>query len=430
MSTEHSHHIQALSGTNYSTWAEEMKALLRSKGLWMLADGRETTSSAAGEEQTKWDLKEHQDDPAATWTALKALYVQQKPGTCFVAYDEFFSIRKRQEESLSAVTARVEQSMSRIQELHPSTFTLKDVNNELFYMAMIHSLGKDYYHFTSSLSLLSTLDKSTVKAAFQAEDINCQPCPDGAEPVSGDYVLAAAAGTCGCSPNVPCNFCEKPGHCNHKCYARQCAKEAHKASKHSGKGKRANQAQGSANSTSGTSASTTTSTHASAFANSATITSRNPQDVVEHAGNASFRSSDPSDPLSPLQLNADADWNADSGATSHMTPHCHWLQSLESAPITLDGPGVLDQDPVPSLPQNMIPDVAAAPPGPAAVPLQSPIGIGARLPARRRSPSREWWRLSPAQLNDFIDNEEEDENADIAFSSTAVEPICRGNVSS
>ncbi|KAF8833329.1 hypothetical protein BDN67DRAFT_870073, partial [Paxillus ammoniavirescens] len=151
-----SHRIQALSGTNYTTWAEEMKALLRSKGLWMLVDGRETRPSAVGEEQTKWDLKqdkaagqlmlnlhpyqrvhmrEHQDDPAAAWSALKALYVQQKPGTRFVAYDEFCSIRKRQEESLSAVTARVEQAMSRIQELCPSTFTLKDSDDELSCMA-------------------------------------------------------------------------------------------------------------------------------------------------------------------------------------------------------------------------------------------------------------------------------------------------------
>ena len=48
---------------------------------------------------------------------------------------------------------------------------------------------------------------------------------------------------------------------------------------------------------------------------------------MEHAGNASLYSIDPSDPLSPLQLNADIDWNADTGATSHMTPHCHWLRN-------------------------------------------------------------------------------------------------------
>ena len=30
---------------------------------------------------------------------------------------------------------------------------------------------------------------------------------------------------------------------------------------------------------------------------------------------------------SPLQLNADFHWIADTSATSHMTPHCHWFKS-------------------------------------------------------------------------------------------------------
>ena len=30
---------------------------------------------------------------------------------------------------------------------------------------------------------------------------------------------------------------------------------------------------------------------------------------------------------SPLQLNADFHWVADTGATSHMTPHHHWFKS-------------------------------------------------------------------------------------------------------
>ncbi|KIJ17300.1 hypothetical protein PAXINDRAFT_73331, partial [Paxillus involutus ATCC 200175] len=49
--------------------------------------------------------------------------------------------------------------------------------------------------------------------------------------------------------------------------------------------------------------------------------------IIEHAGNASLYSSDPSGPLSLLQLDADSDWNADSGVTSHMTPHHHWLRN-------------------------------------------------------------------------------------------------------
>ncbi|KIK81008.1 hypothetical protein PAXRUDRAFT_763652, partial [Paxillus rubicundulus Ve08.2h10] len=63
----------------------------------------------------------------------------------------------------------------------------------------------------------------------------------------------------------------------------------------------------------------------------------NPQDIIEHAGNASLCSSDPSDPLSLLQLDTDFDWNADSGATSHMMPHCHWLRNYtpKCVPIKL-----------------------------------------------------------------------------------------------
>ena len=49
--------------------------------------------------------------------------------------------------------------------------------------------------------------------------------------------------------------------------------------------------------------------------------------MVEHAGNASFHSRDPSDPLSALQLDTEANWNTDMGATSHMTLHRHWLRN-------------------------------------------------------------------------------------------------------
>ena len=112
-----------------------MKAYLRSKGLWHLVDGGELRSTTDATEQSTWDAKqdkaageimlhiapdqrvhirEHQDDPIAAWKALKDLFVQQKAGTRFVAYDEFFSIRKHPEESLTALTARVKHAMARI----------------------------------------------------------------------------------------------------------------------------------------------------------------------------------------------------------------------------------------------------------------------------------------------------------------------------
>src|SRR5437660_6369740 len=59
--------------------------------------------------------------------------------------------------------------------------------------------------------------------------------------------------------------------------------------------------------------------------------------TTEYAANASLRIFDPSDPSYPLQLDASTDWNADTGATSHMTPHRHWLQNYKpkSVPIKL-----------------------------------------------------------------------------------------------
>jgi hypothetical protein len=50
-------------------------------------------------------------------------------------------------------------------------------------------------------------------------------------------------------------------------------------------------------------------------------------DPKAFAGHASLRSIDPSDSHTPLQLDANFDWNADTGATSHITPHRHWVQN-------------------------------------------------------------------------------------------------------
>ncbi|KIK22844.1 hypothetical protein PISMIDRAFT_48311, partial [Pisolithus microcarpus 441] len=88
------------------------------------------------------------------------------------AYDEFFSIRKQEDESLTSLTARIKLAMLKIQELCSQQFTLASLDNELICMAMFHALPPEYLHFTSSLLLLSSLDKATIKSAFMAKDIN------------------------------------------------------------------------------------------------------------------------------------------------------------------------------------------------------------------------------------------------------------------
>ena len=54
------------------------------------------------------------------------------------------------------------------------------------------------------------------------------------------------------------------------------------------------------------------------------MSSTTPANITESARNAQYN---PTSPSSPLQLNADSHWLADTGATSHMTPHQHWFKS-------------------------------------------------------------------------------------------------------
>ena len=75
-----------------------MKALLPSKGLWCLVNGKEKRPTSGDKEQVAWDVKQdkaagelilnivpdqrvhiqaHQDNPTTAWTTLQSLYVQQ-----------------------------------------------------------------------------------------------------------------------------------------------------------------------------------------------------------------------------------------------------------------------------------------------------------------------------------------------------------------
>ncbi|KIJ67269.1 hypothetical protein HYDPIDRAFT_84712, partial [Hydnomerulius pinastri MD-312] len=231
--------ITKLTSSNYSTWKGEMKAYLRTRGLWLLVNGTEkrpADSDADG--QAKWDIKADkaagelylacsveqrvhieavQDDPVKIWSTLSSIHVQERPGTRFNAWDDFFSIRHRSGDSLSTLIAKIEESMSKIQELRPKSsekpYSLADLDNKLVCMTMIKSLGDEYSNFASSLILLKSLDNEEIKAAFLAEETNRRRRADA----SGDSALSTTSGACRCSPNAPCDFCEKPGHCSHRC---------------------------------------------------------------------------------------------------------------------------------------------------------------------------------------------------------------------
>jgi hypothetical protein len=55
--------------------------------------------------------------------------------------------------------------------------------------------------------------------------------------------------------------------------------------------------------------------------------------AIEFVGNASTLNHDSTSPTSPLLVEASFDWTADTGASSHMTPHRHWFASYK--PLTI-----------------------------------------------------------------------------------------------
>ncbi|TFK16352.1 hypothetical protein FA15DRAFT_551132, partial [Coprinopsis marcescibilis] len=71
------------------------------------------------------------------------------------AYDDLFSVRKRENESLQALINRVDDPMQQIRNLRP-----------LASMALIRALPDEFSTFTSSLLLLEKLDCTAIHQAF------------------------------------------------------------------------------------------------------------------------------------------------------------------------------------------------------------------------------------------------------------------------
>jgi len=138
--------------------------------------------------------------------------MQKQPGTRFNAYDDLFSIRKRDEEDLQSLINRVDDAVHRIRNLQSIGFTLDKLDDELASMTLIQALPDDYNLFVSSLLLKDNLDKMTVQNAFVREDNQCRRRQDDS-PAVGSALVA--------TPCI-CTFCGYSGHSQDACrqYAR------------------------------------------------------------------------------------------------------------------------------------------------------------------------------------------------------------------
>lgn len=329
-----------LNATNYSTWSGEMEAWLRASGLWRLVSGSQsapTLPSPPSEAQLAamdaWEAKVDraaghlylmvepeqrihfngiQDDPVKMWTSLQSVHLQKRPGMRFNAYDDLFSIRKQEDESLQSLINRVEDSVKSIRDLRPKDFTLDKLDEELASMALIRALpSEEFSSFTSSLLLMDKLDKTAVHQAFVTEDIQRRRRVQDA----GTTSTAFSARSQPPPSSRKCDFCLKTGHTQDKCWAFEAAQKKAQADaveeKASGGGKRrwnrAKRAQ---------------EVHSDAPSAPSTAGAHQAQ---EFAGNASSSSLSPS---SPLQLDADFQWLADTGGHFSYDPTSSLVQVL------------------------------------------------------------------------------------------------------
>ena len=117
-----------------------MEAWLKAQALWRIVNGTSKRPSLEAENaDTKpldeWDAKSDKaagwiwltlepdqkalvssckDSPVTMWTTLQSTYLQKKAGSRFNAYDDLFSIRKLEDETLQSLINRVDEAVKLI----------------------------------------------------------------------------------------------------------------------------------------------------------------------------------------------------------------------------------------------------------------------------------------------------------------------------
>jgi hypothetical protein len=334
--------FEKLGSDNYPQWSTEMLAWLGSQQLKKLVMGSRNAPTPANPAQPTeeeiirieaWEdkaekaagwiilmitpdqrvhVKSIEDDPIKMWKKLEEGHVVKQAGTRFNTYDDFFSIRKKEDETLQSLTTRIDACMQRIKNLRPENFKLEDLDKELYCMTMIRALPEDYDNFVSSLLIMDKLDKDTILKAFQTEETQRQRRSTTETTTSTKALAASTSETphpiCNHSSHSPspnpsqskkeCNFCGNGGHIEDDCWKKQKYMKEERKLTAEKKSKRKQEAKKAKEESAGS---------------ASLISSTAPPNSITHA------------------------WNTDSGATSHMTPHKKWFKTYKVyiAPIRL-----------------------------------------------------------------------------------------------
>jgi hypothetical protein len=240
--------IKPLSDSNYPEWAGEMKAWLMRNGYWRLVNGKELKPTKDQDALNTWECKAEraageiylmvendqrvhfrgfEENPIKMWKLLEDAHLSKKPGARFNAYDDLFSIRKQEDETLVNLGVRIEKAMQAIQNLRTPGFTIEKLDEELQCMAMIRALPEEYRHLSSSLLLVDKLDKATILQAFRSDELNRQRQGEAVNMAKGgkgkkpwnskDKTEDKKGGTEDKNRKPNCFLCGKEGHWVQKC---------------------------------------------------------------------------------------------------------------------------------------------------------------------------------------------------------------------
>ena len=185
---------------NYHTWKFDMQALLMlmRNAAWLVVNGTvEEPSNRATTEWQSWQtanmnaagviysqvepqiqplIREHLSSAAVMWTTLEQHYSKDNAASRFLVYDEFFSISKAEDESLTSLVGRVEDTLQKLRSSRSDTLSIADFESQLAAMVLIRSLPEEFASFKSSLLLLdSAISLESVKNAFLQEERTRQP---------------------------------------------------------------------------------------------------------------------------------------------------------------------------------------------------------------------------------------------------------------
>ena len=255
-------------------------------------------------------IRDCEDDPLLIWDTLKASFVQQRTAPRFNAYHTLLSTQKDDSESLESLINKVDEQIRVIKSLSPSSFTLDNLYDELAVMAIIRALPHSFDDVVRTISVLDKFDKQSVIQSLRNMDQTRSNLSGTSSAFSASSTLSKSRprepSTSPHTPSNPnshsstpgrpkCDFCSRLGHTEAKCFLKERLMRQHNLP-------------------------------SSPTASPASTSS---QDVPSPPQSASVASASALS-SSASQSDSNSSWNADTGASAHMTSHRHWMHNLKS----------------------------------------------------------------------------------------------------